>query len=240
MSNNRFLQSKEPHKSNRFNFLDSEEPNKKLHIKDKDKKNNHQYDSFNNSFTKPSSKDKYTNNNRHNERKNDRNQREYPPKNSNNQFREETIAPTTEFTVSDELFPSLNPIIVPSNNISTNFKDALNHETEIGVTEDITLRSGWIQISKVDNKTVINQANIGPYDIKMQQIQELQEDPNYIMNRIINVMQKKWIKYKIDYNNIYGEGAYDDLHYLSPVYDSEYDSDENNSVSDFNELDHHY
>ena len=222
MSNNRFLQSKEQHKSNRFNFLDSEEPNKNLHNKDKDK---------NNSFTKPSSKDNSAYNN---ERYSERNPKKYPPRNSNNQFREAKIAPIIEFTVSDELFPLLNHTVTPSKNTSTNFKDALNHQTEIGITENITLRPGWVQISKIDNNIVIDQANIGAYDIKMQKIQELQEDPNYIMKRVVAIMQKKWIKYRIDYDNIYGEGAYNELHYLSPVYGSEYDTDDNESLSDSN------
>jgi hypothetical protein len=229
MSNNRFLQSKEPNKSNRFDFLDSEEPNNKTRNKEKDKKNSHQYESSNNCFTKSSSKDNHA----LNDKQSDKHKREHRPRNSNH-FKEVPIATPTEFIISDESFPSLNPIIEPSKNNSSNFKDALNQHNEIVVTEDITLGPGWIQIHKVNNHIVIKQANISPYDIKMQQIKELQEDPNYIMDRVITTMEKNWIKYKIEYDNIHGEGAYDDLHYLSPSYDSEYDTDEYDSLSEDN------
>ena len=224
MSNNPFLQSKEQNKSNRFNFLDSEEPNKKPLIKDK--KNSHQYDSSNNSFTK-----------KVNPIDNDRKPREkHVSQKENNHFKEiPTSRPEfsmTEFSISDELFPSLAPITTTSQNKVTNFKDALNQQNEIIFKEDITLRPGWVQISKVNNKVVINQANNGPYDIKMQKNQDLQEDSNYIMNKIMSVLHKNWLKHRAIYDNIHGEGAYDDLHYSSPVYDSDYDSDENDSLDD--------
>ena len=214
MSNNPFLQSKKQNNFDRFNFLDSEEPNKKSYIKDK--KNNYPYSSSNNnSFTKSSAKN------------NERKQIEHTTNNKNH-FREITTIPTTEFTITDELFPLLTPIVAPSKNKITNFKDALNQHNEHIVDEDITLRPGWVQISKINNKIVINQANIGPYDIKMQQmqqLQQLQEDPNYIMNQIMSLTHNIWLKHKTIYDNIHGEGAYDDLYYLPPVYDSDYDTD---------------
>jgi len=225
MSNNRFLQSKEQNKSNRFNFLDSEEPNKKSLIKNK--KNNQLYDSFNNSFTKKV----YS---RNNDKKQRKQTETHISQKDNNHFRETPTTP--EFSISDELFPSLTPLITTSQNNVTNFKDALNQNNEIIVEEDITLRPGWVQISKVNNKIIINQANIGPYDIKRQQIQELHQDPNYIMNQLICSSQKNWLKHKTIYDKIYGEGAYDDLHYLSPMYDSDtdYNTDEDDSLSDDN------
>ena len=90
MSNNTFLQSKKQNNSNRFNILDSEEPNKKPYIKDK--KPYQQYESSNNSFNKPSfnkpsfnkpsfnkppSKDNHTYNNTNNDRNNTRNKKEF-------------------------------------------------------------------------------------------------------------------------------------------------------------------
>ena len=243
MSNNTFLQSKKQNNSNRFNILDSEEPNKKPYIKDK--KPYQQYESSNNSFNKPSfnkpsfnkpsfnkppSKDNHTYNNTNNDRNNTRNKKEFPAKTTNNHFKETPITP--EFNMSNELFPSLTTIVTTSKNNDTNFKDALNQQSELPIAENITLRPGWIQITKINCQIIINQTNISPYDIKMQEIQELQEDPNYIMTQFINIMQKNWLKHKTNYDNIYGEDAYDDLHYLPTVYDSEYDTDENESLSD--------
>ena len=229
MSNNPFLQSKE--QSNRFHFLDSEKPKKELPVKDK--KNSYKYESSNNSFTKLESTKPASNKPTKSSNPRPNSKDDFKKETHVNHFRE--IAQTTEsneFIVTDELFPSLTPISTTSKNNSTNFKDALNQQNEIIVKEDITLKPGWVQISRVNNKTVISQEKPGPYDIKMQQIQTLQEDPKYIMNKTIESMQTIWLKYKINYDNIYGEGAYDDLHYLSPVYDLDDDSDEYDSLSD--------
>lgn len=254
MSNNPFLKSKQ--ESNRFHFLDSETPKKELPVKDK--KPNYNYESSNNSFIKSSNdrppsrqqisreqtfreqtsreqtsreqnKPSY-NNSRPNSKDNFK-------KESNNYFRKmvQTSQPDA-FTITDELFPSLTPISTLSKDNSTDFKNALKHQNTTIVTEDITLKPGWIQISRENNQIIINQEKLGPYEIKMQNIQMLHEDPNYIMNKAIDSMEKNWLKYKINYDNIYGEGAYDDLHYLSPVYDSDYDSDECESLSENDNL----
>lgn len=218
MSNNPFLQPKEQSKSNRFNFFHSEESNKNLPIKDK--KNTYQYESSNNSFIKASSKKSNIDVNK---------------KEQNNHFRETNqIVKTNEFTIIDELFPSLIPILTVSKNNSSNFKDALNQKNENIIVDDITLKPGWVQISKVKGKIITNQAKPSPYDIKMKQIEELYKDTNYIMNQIVNTMQANWLKYKTNYDNINGEGSYDDLYYLPPVYDSDYDTDESESLSDDN------
>ena len=72
-------------------------------------------------------------------------------------------------------------------------------------------------------------------------MQKLQEDPNYIMNEIMYITHKIWLKHKTIYDNIHGEGAYDDLHYLSPVYDSDYDTDcDSQTEDDIDELEDDY
>ena len=228
MNNNPFLQSKQ--ESKRFRFLDSEKSDQKISVKDK--KNSYNYESSNNSFTKTSStktsstktSSTKTSYNKHDYNPKPNSKDEYKKEMSTNHFRE--IVQTTQpndFIITDELFPSLTPISTTYKNNPTNFKDALKHQNTTIVNEDITLKPGWVQISRVNNKTVISQEKPCPYDIKMQQMQTLQKDPNYIMNKTIESMQTIWLKYKINYDNIYGEGAYDDLHYLSPVYDSDDD-----------------
>lgn len=240
MSNNPFLRTKEQSKSNRFDFLDSEESNKNLSIKDK--KHNYQYEISNNSFIKSSSSNKSSsfnksssNNSSSNNFSSNKSNIVYHKKEQNNHFRETTpIVKTGEFIINEELFPSLTPIVTSSKNNSTNFKDALNQKNEITIVNDISLKPGWVQISKVNDKIIINQAKPSPYDIKMKQIEELYKDTNYIMNQIVNTMQANWLKYKTNYDNINGEGSYDDLYYLPPVYDSDYDTDECESLSDDN------
>jgi hypothetical protein len=233
MSSNPFLQS------NRFHLLDSENTNKQLPVKDN--KNNYKYESSNNSFNKPSSNQSSSNQSSSNQSSSRPISKDNYRKDKNNHFKDLTskVKPI-EFTITDALFPTLTPILISSNDNFTNFKDALNHQAESIVIEDITLSPGWIQISKVDNKSIISQDKLGPYDYKMQELQtlqELQEDPNYIMNKAIISMQRIWLKYKTNYDNIYGEGAYDDLHYSYSVYN--YESDESDELydNDYNDND---
>jgi hypothetical protein len=87
-------------------------------------------------------------------------------------------------------------------------------------TEDIyKLKPGWIQISKTDGQIVI----IDNSTSTKQEITNL----NCEMDNVIQKLQQNWLKHKVNYDSIHGKGAYDDLHYLTPIYGSDLDDDDN-------------
>lgn len=52
------------------------------------------------------------------------------------------------------------------------------------------------------------------------------ENPQWVMNQIINGIRNNRERYKRQYDSIHGEGAYDEAHYSSPVYSSSDEEDD--------------
>ena len=149
MSNNPFLKSKDSNQyNNRFNFLDSDDENKKSTSKNKKQS---PYDSSNNSFTKPfSSRDHY----RRDNNKRDRNIRDnnridkeskLPEQNKNNHLDLNNV----------ELFPMMNSKDIIdtsfeiSNVSSTKFKDILNNVMKDDTELIEQIKPGWVEISRI-------------------------------------------------------------------------------------------
>ena len=62
--------------------------------------------------------------------------------------------------------------------------------------------------------------------IALKRQEELDNNINYCMNQEIEKMKYRWDKYKEKYDELNGEGAYDEKYKLSPIYDSEYDTED--------------
>jgi hypothetical protein len=121
------------------------------------------------------------------------------------------------FNITDELFPSLTPITIFTEN-QPNFKDVLIQEN-ISQPED-KITNGWIEIYKIDNSIIYNEDKYK----EMNQEKYKNSDNVTIMNKFVSIMQKKYESYKNNYDNINGDGAYNDI-YLTIAYDSDNDSD---------------
>jgi hypothetical protein len=82
----------------------------------------------------------------------------------------------------------------------------------------------------MNNKICFKQGPLTPYQIKVNNLNNYNEflsgEPNYIMNNAINYMKKNWENYRIDYDSVYGEGAYEEKF----VYKNEYEFDEDNHI----------
>jgi hypothetical protein len=222
--------SNNPFTNNRFNFLDIDK--KTISKKDKDKeKKNIVYESENNAFIKNPRRD---NDRRDNDRRdNDRrdNDRRDTFK-SKSKFREKDSKTPVEFIFQDEMFPDL----VPSSNeyienVSTNFKDTLNTVT---IEDEFTgLKPGWIEIYK-DKETkqmLITHAEITSYRIKINQLKYFENSPNYIMDKAINFVIANRNKYINYYDNMYGEGEYENKFVMPAIYGPEYDTEEEDCES---------
>ena len=48
-------------------------------------------------------------------------------------------------------------------------------------------------------------------------------------------MQRNWDRYQIEYDIIHGDGAYNEMYVLPPVYGEEYDDDSMSDSSDSDE-----
>ena len=213
MSNNPFSKSKET--NNRFNFLQPIE----THLK-KEKKNISTYNSKDNSFTKEL--------NRRDDRRDDR--RSHNSFKNSSYSKKEESKPIFDFT--NENFPELiseKIDTIQQSKTLINFKDVLNTQIkqEIIDEKDI-INPGWVQItkSKINNKIILKHGIPTEYGVQLKKQEELENDLNYNMNRGIEKMKYRWEKYKSDYDNMNGEGAYDEKYTLPPVYGSEYDTED--------------
>jgi hypothetical protein len=154
-------------------------------------------------------------------------------------IKEVTIDITTEY------FPDLVPLktepskTLQQSKLSFNFKDIVNTriEEEIINEKDI-IKPGWVQISKskTSNEIIWKHGPLTPYQIQQQKQEELENNINYCMNKAIETMKERWDKYEQEYDEINGEGAYDERFRSSPVYGPEYDTesdDEDNCGDQF-------
>jgi len=158
----------------------------------------------------------------------------------------------TKFNYKEELFPdlSVNKVVTTTTNtITTNSKNYANIAAtvnEVKIVEKNPVLPGWIQYSKSksNKKTIFFDVTYG--DKTKRQIEQEKKDallnnPLYIHNKTMSALAKNWNKYKQQYDELHGEGAYDLIHYTEPIYPSldEHFSDdekESNSYSSEEEL----
>ena len=225
MSKNPFLKPT----NNRFQVLDQDLETDQGFRQKKDKKPT-SYDASNNSFTREPNRQYNT-------------PRFY---NRDNSFRKPEIIkpqPVKEFDISTEVFPEMQgsnnkeETVVEISSNKTHFKDIITKvNPELNKLEENKIKPGWVEISRVKGKTIFKKGPLTPYLIHLQEQEELENDPNYIMNKAITQMIVNRDRYIQEYNCLHGEGAYEELYILPPVYGSEYDTaddeDEDTNSSD--------
>lgn len=222
MNNNPFLKPKESSKllNNRFASLQDDDTSS---FKETSNKKN-KYNSSQNSFSKFSNFYKQNKQNKHNtQTKND--------------------TPLTDLTSNNlNIFPELvkinkntNSILETTNN-TISFKNILNNVDESVEKETKnTVPKGWAKISFNNRKKIIT---YGPSTSSFQhhkkeelitnQQSDEEQDLNHIMFNAIEDMKKSWDKYKQEYDDLHGEGAYVEKFSSSPVYNSDYNSEDEN------------
>jgi hypothetical protein len=242
MSNNPFLKSnKGPNKSpnkqsnNRFQFLDKELDVTQIK---KEKKPISTYDSTDNSFTRRDES-------RRDEPRRDESRRDEPRRDdrrNNNNFKDgPKKAPIKKaiFDLENEYFPDLVSTNEDSSNISqqsnSNFKDILNmrNQPEILPFQEY-IEPGWVKItrSKNNNEIIKNYGLPTEYEIQLKKQAELENDFHYCMTRGIEKMKRGWEKYKEEYDEFNGEGAYDEKYTLPSIDDQDYDIEDESDEDD--------
>jgi len=238
MSNNRFLNPKE---NNRFNFLNDEDDTNKSssYPSNKSNRKKFEYESSKNSFTQPSNRDRGYNRDRDLNRDRGYNRdrdlnrdrgynrdREYDR--TNNRFKTDTKEQLSQTKLdfnNTELFPEL--VGKKESNINgdkvnmSGFKDILNNTIIEDTTEKPNkILPGWIQISMVDRKVVIEN---GEPTLSMINTEEREDNINYMI--IVDAIKRNYEENERVYDSINGEGSYSERFKLPPVYGSEYDTE---------------
>jgi hypothetical protein len=143
------------------------------------------------------------------------------------------------FDLENEYFPDLVSTNEDSSNISqqlnSNFKDMLNmrNQPEILPFQEY-IEPGWVKItrSKNNNEIIKNYGLPTEYEIQIKKQAELENDFHYCMTRGIEKMKRGWEKYKEEYDEFNGEGAYDEKYTLPSIDDQDYDIEDESDEDD--------
>ena len=136
------------------------------------------------------------------------------------------------YDYKEEAFPELlvgNKTLVNTTVIKTKkYSDIASTVNEVKKVEENSVPPGWTQFtrSKGNWKFEIVHGEKTKRQLEMDQEEELLNNPAYIYNQMITTLSNNWLRYKTQYDSIHGEGAYDLVYYLDPVYpEDEYLSD---------------
>lgn len=157
-----------------------------------------------------------------------------------NSFSSQSKQPKPQiFNIEIEEFPELvSPLTTTStcDNLSPakNFLEAVNTVNIIEEDND-KIKPGWIVICKSNNnensdnnEIKIIEGELTEYRLKLKEKEDLmnKDSPNYIMEQIHEELCKIWDKNIALYDSIHGEGAYEEVYYLPPIYDDFYNYDD--------------
>jgi hypothetical protein len=149
----------------------------------------------------------------------------------------------TKYNYKEELFPDLSVNKVGpsvSNTINTSSKNYANITSTVNEVKKANknhVMPGWVQYSKSNTKkTIFFDVTYG--DKTKRQIEQEQKEaalnnPVYIHNKMKLALANNWNKYKQQYDEIHGEGAYDLVYYTEPIYsslDENFSDDENDNT----------
>lgn len=132
------------------------------------------------------------------------------------------------FSFTEEQFPEMSNKNTILTNSNVNFIDAIN--TKNLEKKETVIEPGWVQI-RVNKKTGQIETKYGKRSkrkpIKNNDIYDLDladDNINYQMFIIIDKLNENWTRYKQQYDEINGDGSYDDRFYYE-IYDDELDDD---------------
>ena len=163
---------------------------------------------------------------------------------TNNKFKDDSEIKIPKFDLIDSDFPDL---FVANNNSNNNNNNNSNNSKKYStiVTTDIIntpsikekkihVPPGWVQYvyNKHNNQNYPFVITTGEKTTSEKAFLESKNDIYYIPS-IIASLNKKWDKYKTNYDNLNGPGAYDEMYFSEPIYNSdEYDSEPEPDLDD--------
>lgn len=175
---------------------------------------------------------------RDNNRTKDRDTYRNPKMFSSKTKEEKQVQP--DFVIKNEDFPELvqstDSNLCEQPTEAKNFLDAVNTVNIVEEDKDKDkIKDGWIVMTKGNNNQVLElKGELTIYQQKQEKLRLLEENPNFIMEKIGTALCEKWEKRIQDYDAIHGEGAYENVYYLPPVYDDFYKYEDTDSDNDDN------
>jgi hypothetical protein len=157
---------------------------------------------------------------------------------------------TKEYAYKDNEFPDLvvsnkQPSAVVQINDDKKYANITSITTtnEVKIPKENTVPPGWVQYSKPkgSNKSLFIVTHGDKTKQQLQQEAELNmlNNPLYIHDLMISTLESNWNRYKLQYDAIHGEGAYDLVYYMEPRYEEDDNLSENASDVD-NDNDYSY
>ena len=119
------------------------------------------------------------------------------------------------------------------------FSDIVNNNpNEFIEKKDREVKPGWVEIYLDKNtRKIIHAYNENDLNLNDELNNDINDNLDIIMNDVIESINKNRLKYINYYDSIHGEGAFEELHYLPPVYGPEYDSESEEESNEEDEND---
>ena len=162
----------------------------------------------------------------------------------------------TKFNYKEELFPDLSVNKVESSvknntNSSNNYATITAKVNKVKIVEKNPVMPGWVQYTKSKSKsksksnTILFDVTYGDKtkrQIEQEQNDAMLNDPLYIYNKTMSTLANNWNKYKIQYDELHGEGAYELAYYTKPIYPSldEHFSDDEKESNPYSSEEEYY
>ena len=107
------------------------------------------------------------------------------------------------------------------------FTDAVNTVIAEETVAEELVRPKWVSYSRQNGTTIVHQGTHVLEKLKRYNEQQILENsPNTLMKNVVDKLEKKWGKFRIDYDLIHGDGTYIQMYTLPPVYGPEYELDD--------------
>jgi len=148
---------------------------------------------------------------------------------NNRRYRDtDNIKKEKKYNYQENDFPDLvsskKVIIENVQNVDTKYATiAATLNDTIMVSNEVTVPPGCIQYTKHKDKYcfIVKYGDKTRSQILQEQKDKLKSNPTYIHNRMIATLVDNWSRYKLNYDEIHGEGSYDELYYTESIYSSE-------------------
>jgi len=141
----------------------------------------------------------------------------------------------------EEAFPLLceTHASLISNENTFKFTDAVNTVIAEETIEEAKVLPKWVSYCRQNGTTIVNQGSYILEQLRLEKEQEiLDNSPNTLMKNVVDKLEKKWGKFRIDYDLIYGDGSYNETYILPPIYGPEYELDDEDYYEDASSNEH--
>jgi len=128
----------------------------------------------------------------------------------------------------EESFPEMNKTKSTAfeNSSTLDFKSLINKkEVEVPIVETNIIKPGTIILSYEKNKIIAERGQLTEWETQKMKELFYKSTPHYIMTNAIYKMEEFWELHENVYDEINGEGSYNEKFNMEPIYNSDYEDD---------------